>query len=81
MEETKELVNHPDHYKGENGIETIDAIEAALGECGTITFCVGNAIKYLMRARKKNAFIQDLRKAKWYIEYVLSKFENISKQS
>ena len=32
MEDKKEMVNHPDHYKGENGIDSYDAIEAALGK-------------------------------------------------
>ena len=77
MEDKKEMVNHPDHYKGENGIEAIDAIEAALGKSGTVSFCLGNAIKYLMRVRKKDAFIQDLKKAKWYIDYILNQFKEI----
>ena len=46
-------VNHPSHYKGNNGIEAIDAIEAALGFDGVLHFCHGNAIKYLFRAGNK----------------------------
>ena len=43
-------------------------------ECITITqhenFCIGNAIKYLWRRRKKdvNKEVEDLRKAVWYIQ-------------
>lgn len=64
-----EQVNHPEHYQSANGIEAIDAIEAALGLEGTIDFCKGNALKYLFRAGTKegNSHQQDLRKAKWYI--------------
>lgn len=58
----KEAVNHPDHYAG-NGIEVIDVIEAfGLG------FNLGNVIKYVLRAGKKDELIQELSKAKWYLE-------------
>jgi hypothetical protein len=59
-----ENVNHPSHYTS-GGIETIDFIEAK--ELG---FCLGNAIKYIARAGKKdkNKTIEDLEKAKWYID-------------
>ena len=33
---------------------------------------LGNALKYLIRAGKKDALVQDLKKAKWYIDYVLN---------
>lgn len=58
----KEAVNHPAHYAG-NGIEVIDVIEAfGLG------FNLGNVIKYVLRAGKKDELIQELSKAKWYLE-------------
>lgn len=69
MSDNKEMVNHPDHYRGENGIEAIDAIRAAIGDAETLSFCQGNALKYLLRAKKKGKFLEDLQKAKWYIEY------------
>ena len=40
-------VNHPSHYKGENGIECIDAMEAAFGKEAVANFCQCNAFKYL----------------------------------
>jgi hypothetical protein len=55
-------VNHPAHYKV-GGIETIDFIEAkALG------YHLGNAVKYITRADHKGNRLQDLQKAKWYID-------------
>jgi hypothetical protein len=36
-------------------------------------FCLGNAIKYIWRADLKNDAIEDLEKAKWYIERELKK--------
>lgn len=60
---------NPNHYKLScNGIECIDAIEAALGRDGCIDFCIGNAFKYLWRWREKNG-VEDLCKAEWYITH------------
>lgn len=74
------LVNHPNHYQGSNGIEVIDSIEAALGTEGLVSFCLGNAMKYISRAGKKSkdTEIQDLEKAQWYINHALTKL-NASK--
>lgn len=59
-----ETVNHPKHYGGaDNPYETIKVIEAwGLG------FNLGNAIKYISRAGKKDATLQELKKARWYID-------------
>ena len=60
-------VNHPTHYKV-GGIETIDFIEAkALG------YHLGNAVKYITRADHKGNRLQDLQKAKWYIDRAIEK--------
>ena len=58
-------VNHPDHYGGENNTyEAIKIIEAY-----DLNFSLGNAIKYIIRAGKKNSnTIEDLEKAKWYVQ-------------
>lgn len=59
-------INHPNYYGGEeNQYEAIKVIEA--WELG---FCLGNTIKYISRAGKKNVSteIQDLEKAKWYLD-------------
>lgn len=60
-----DMVNHPPHYQSDNGIECIDAIQAALGREGFIAYCRGNAIKYLWRDKVNNA--EDRNKAIWYI--------------
>ena len=58
----REMVNHPDHYQG-NKMEVIDIIEDY-----NLGFSLGNAIKYILRADKKGARKQDLKKAIWYIQ-------------
>jgi hypothetical protein len=58
----KDNVNHPSHYNA-GKFEVIDVIEDwGLG------FNDGNAIKYIARARHKGNQLEDLKKAKWYIE-------------
>lgn len=59
-------VNHPDYYNQGN-IEVIDYIEDQGMMSG---FCLGNAIKYISRAGKKNpeTEIEDLSKARWYLD-------------
>jgi hypothetical protein len=57
-------VNNPSHYTDGN-IEVIEYIEDK-----KLGFCLGNAIKYISRAGKKDLDkeIEDLKKAKWYID-------------
>ena len=62
---TKEMVDHPDHYN-QGKIEVIDAIE----DWG-LNFAEGSVIKYVARHRHKTNSIQDLKKAKWYIEHII----------
>ena len=60
------MVNHPEHYGGkDNQYESIKVINAWGYDKD---FYLGNAVKYLSRAGKKDDTIQDLRKAIWYIE-------------
>ena len=78
-ENVPDMVNHPQHYT-QGGIECIDALKAAtVGKRGIEAVCVANVIKYLWRYEEKNG-IEDVRKAKWYIERLLSELEE-SQQS
>jgi TPR repeat protein len=59
---TTDPINHPPHYLTHpSGIECIEITEG-------FSFNIGNAIKYLWRADEKGAPIDDLSKARWYIE-------------
>lgn len=59
-------VNHPSHYDT-GKFECIDVMVETMGIDATMEFCVCNAFKYLYRHKRKNG-IQDLEKAKRYIE-------------
>jgi len=71
---SKEQVNHPDHYQFCEGnvYEAIKVIDA----CG-LCFSLGNAVKYISRAGKKNSEkeIEDLKKAIWYIQHHIETLE------
>jgi hypothetical protein len=69
----KEAVDHPEHYGGaDNPYEAIKVIEAwALG------FCLGNAIKYISRAGKKGSALEDLKKARWYLDREIEAMESL----
>lgn len=57
-----DAVNHPAHYNV-GKIEVIDALEE-----WNLDFHLGNAVKYIARAAHKGKFVEDLRKAAWYIQ-------------
>jgi hypothetical protein len=54
-------VNSPAHYKT-GGIETIDFIEAK-----SLSYSLGNVVKYITRADHKGNKLEDLKKAQWYL--------------
>ncbi len=62
-------VDHPQHYTFSK-LEVIDAIEA--WELG---FCLGNVVKYVARAEHKGKTLEDLKKAKWYLERQIGSIE------
>ena len=69
-------VNHPSHYTGHpSGIECIVIVEH-------FGFCLGNTIKYIWRAGLKDdakslkaSAIQDLKKARWYLDRQIATME------
>ena len=77
MENNKEMVNHPEHYGGsENVYEAIKVIEN-----WDLDFHLGNTVKYISRAGKKDTDkeLQDLKKAQWYLDRKIEILEkNIS---
>lgn len=57
-----DLVNHPPHYTNHpSGIECVQITEH-------MNFCLGNALKYIWRCGLKGDEIEDLKKARWYLD-------------
>ena len=67
-------VNHPSHYTY-GDIEIIDFIEQVTKDYKPeLAFAIGNAIKYISRANRKNGK-EDLDKARWYLNRAFEKWE------
>jgi len=66
-------INHPTYYGGDTTYEAIKVIEA-----WKLGFCLGNTVKYIARSGKKNSetIIEDLKKAKWYLEREITNRES-----
>lgn len=63
---------NPKHYRTHpSGIECIQITEH-------MSFCLGNAVKYIWRAGHKGTAIEDLKKARWYIDREIAKREQDS---
>lgn len=68
----QELINHPAHYN-RGTIEAIDVIED-----WDLNFNLGSAVKYICRLGAKDDEIQELEKARWYIDREISRRQNMS---
>jgi hypothetical protein len=63
-------VNHPKHYTAHpSGVECIEVTEH-------FNFNKGNAIKYIWRSSDKGKEVEDLRKARWYIDREIARILN-----
>lgn len=70
-----DMVNHPPHYNGHpSGVETITVTEH-------MGFSLGNAMKYIWRADLKGNAIEDLRKARWYLDREIARLEKIEAEA
>lgn len=66
-------VNHPKHYTSHpSGVECITVTEH-------MGFNVGNAVKYLWRADEKGNALEDLKKARWYVDREIARREHVTK--
>ena len=75
-EATVDLVNHPPHYN-KGGMEVIEVIELVTGgtrsgDQGFVGYLLGNILKYLLRFEHKGKPIEDLKKARWYLDKLIS---------
>lgn len=71
-EEKPDMVDHPPHYGGDTTYEAIKVIEAWGLDS---SFCLGNTIKYIVRAGKKGDRLEDLKKSRWYLNREIERLE------
>lgn len=64
-------INNANHYQI-CGFNSIEIIKRVLGLKGFVAFCLGNILKYLIRAEKKNK-LEDYKKAAKYLEWVIER--------
>lgn len=67
-----DMVNHPPHYRFSNGVEPVDIAE-------WLSFNLGNVVKYVSRAGCKGDAVEDLLKARFYLEREISRLESMDK--
>ena len=60
----------PNHYTE----LTISPLEYITSNEGEFRWCIANVIKYVSRYKRKNG-LEDLKKAKWYLEYQIKQLE------
>ncbi|WP_368900739.1 DUF3310 domain-containing protein [Oceanobacillus oncorhynchi] len=75
--ESNDNINHPDHYKNSK-FETIELIEEVVKhyDDGFVSYCIGNALKYLSRAPFKHEEpLEDINKAAKYLEFATNHLE------
>lgn len=70
-----DTVDHPAHYGGaDNPYEAIKVVEA-----WNLDFYLGNVVKYVSRAGKKGDELEDLKKARWYLDRRIARMEAAAK--
>jgi hypothetical protein len=70
----KDAVNHPDHYQGDK-IECIEYLKDNMPYEAYLGYLEGNAKKYMHRWRRKGKPVEDLKKAIWYLNRLVSELE------
>ena len=74
MEEPKDNVNNPDHYNT-GSIECIEYLRDNMSWEGFTGYLEGNCKKYLHRWRYKTKPLEDLKKARWYLDRLIEELE------
>lgn len=72
----KETVDHPAHYGGANNPYEVIKVIYAWGL--DKSFNLGNAIKYIARHEQKGAALEDLKKARWYLDEQIKQMEKLT---
>lgn len=70
-------VNHPNHYRGVNGLEVFEVMDNFLPkyENAIDGYLVGNILKYVLRAPSKGKMNEDLRKAEKHLKMLIKRTE------
>lgn len=69
---THDSIHHPAHYAEGRAYEPIDVIED-----WELNYRLGNCVKYVSRAGRKQDQLEDLRKARWYLDREIEHLESV----
>ena len=72
--ELAKTVKHPEHY--EKAAVRVEKAYEPIELCEQYAFCMGNALKYLLRAKHKGNYVEDLAKAQWYLQREFVEVDN-----
>lgn len=72
---SEDNINNPQHYK-QYTLEAIEGIKGSMSKEEFQGYLKGAALKYLWRYKYKQAPVEDLRKAKWYLNQLLKEVLN-----
>ena len=76
----KDMVNHPPHYQSKSGLEVIDVIDAFTEDLsGRECNYTSHILRYMLRWKQKNG-LEDLKKAQWYLNRLISLVEKETKE-
>ncbi len=75
--EKYDIVDHPEHYNKDRNFEVIDVMEDFVRRCPDpiMSGHLFQVIKYLGRLFDKSNPLQDAKKARWYLDKLISKLE------
>ena len=77
--EKNDVINHPTHYTSSGKFECIEVIEEITKQCNQFeAYLTGTILKYLWRWKLKNG-LEDLKKARWYLDKLINKIESDTK--
>lgn len=77
IEEDKKVIDHPARYNGGSEYECYKVLQNWLTEEQYKGFLLGNTLKYLCRLGKKDNNVQELKKARWYLDKLIEEESKI----
>ena len=79
--QNRDAVKSPKHYELIDGVEAIEVIASSMTSEQWKGYCLGNALKYRLRAGKKDALQQDIDKADFYTDVLYDKHKHLNRAS
>lgn len=78
--ENKDMVNHPQHYKGIYGLEVIEVMRNFISKYQNayVGAMICSVLKYILRAPSKGKQLEDLKKARKHLEFAIEELEKLN---